>query len=103
MSAVTLALCESFGALFATVFQDPNDKRPDLPGRCMPASMTYLGPTGAALVTPPPGVVAEHRPDGGLLMAATRDRFDAGNPDHIAAVLAIHAACAPYNALPQAI
>jgi hypothetical protein len=102
-SAVTLAACESFGAMFATVFQGASDKRPKLPGRCMPGSMTYIGPAGAALVTPPPGVFAERRPDGGLLMAATRERFDPDNPDHIAGVRAIHAACAPYNALPEAI
>ena len=103
MSAATIALCESFQAMFCTVFQGAIDTLPNLRGRCMVGAMTYLGPAGAALVTPPLGVVAERQPDGGLLMAATRGRFDPANPDYVAAACAIHAAVAPYNALPTAI
>lgn len=101
--AVTLALCESFHAMYCFGF--PNAIAPywTEPGRCRMGSIVYLGPAGASLVTPPPAVVVEHRPDGGLVLAATRDRFDLDNPVHIANARAIHAALAPYNALPKAI
>jgi hypothetical protein len=103
MRAATLALCESFQAMFCNVFQGSIKTLPDLPGRCMLGAMNYLGSAGAALVTPPPGVFAERHPDGGLLMVATRDRFDPENPAHVAATCAIHEALAPYNALPDPI
>ena len=65
-----------------------------------PAWVTYLSPRFAPLVTPPPSVIAEHLPDGALLMIATEDRFDTDNPDHLAAALDIQSALAPINALP---
>ena len=48
---------------------------------------------------PPPAAIVEHQPNGGLLMAATDETFDAGNPSHMAAARAIEAAAAPFNAL----
>ena len=75
--------------------------RPDPPRPWFgPAWVTYLSPRFAPLVTPPPSVIAEHLPDGALLMIATEDRFDTDNPDHLAAALDIQSALAPINALP---
>ena len=37
--------------------------------------MCYLSPHFASLVTPPPGIIAERRPNGGLFMAATDAMF----------------------------
>ncbi len=50
-------------------------------------------------MTPPPGVVVERRPDGGLLMAATTETFALANPAHLAAARAIQAALQPFNAI----
>ena len=47
------------------------------------AWISYVGPRFAHLVTPPPTAIVEHRPDGGLLMAATSDTFDVDNPAHM--------------------
>ena len=51
-------------------------------------------------MTPPPGVVVERRPDGGLLLAATTDTFSTADPAHLLAARAIHAALTPFNAVP---
>ena len=49
-------------------------------------------------VAPPPSVIVEHRPDGGLLMAATTEAFSTEN--HLAAAREIKAALQAYNAVP---
>lgn len=44
----------------------------------------YLSaPLGTHLVLPPPEVMTERTPDGGLLMSATEDRLDPTNPEHL--------------------
>jgi hypothetical protein len=49
---------------------------------------------------PPRSAIVEHTPQGGIVMIATKDRFDVTNPDHLAAAREIEAAIAPVNALP---
>ncbi len=64
------------------------------------AWISYLAPRFAPLITPPLSAIVEHRPDGGLLMAATDETFDTDNPRHMAVAREIEAAVAPFNALP---
>jgi hypothetical protein len=64
------------------------------------AWITYLSPRFAPMVTPPHAAIVEHTPQGGLVMAATKDRLDVTNPAHLAAAREIDAALAPVNALP---
>jgi len=66
------------------------------------AWITYVGPRYAHLVTPPSAAIVERQPDGGLLMAATKDTFDVQNSAHMAVARAIEAAAAPFNAFTQA-
>jgi hypothetical protein len=64
------------------------------------AWITYLSPRFAPMVTPPNTAIVEHTPQGGIIMTATKDRFDVNNPAHLAAARDIEAALAPVNALP---
>ncbi|HUI22394.1 MAG TPA: Imm52 family immunity protein [Methylocella sp.] len=66
------------------------------------AWITYVGPSYAHLITPPSEAIVERQPDGGLLMAATKETFDVSNPTHMAAARAIEAAAAPFNAFTKA-
>ncbi len=99
---LVLALAEVFGATQAHAC--PADLRDLWPkGRGDDLSLawiSYVAPRFADLVTPPPGVVVERCPDGGLLMAATTDTFALANPAHLAAARAIHAALESFNAVP---
>ena len=63
------------------------------------AWISYIPARFGPLVTPPPNVIVEHRPDGGLLMAATDETFVTANPAHLAAARTIHAALGPFNAV----
>ncbi|HVJ52169.1 MAG TPA: Imm52 family immunity protein [Aliidongia sp.] len=63
------------------------------------AWMTYVAPRFEPLIQPPASLESERLTDGGLLMVATRDRFDVANPAHLAAAEEIEAALAPLNAL----
>ena len=62
--------------------------------------MTYLAAPYAARIAWPRRAICERLADGGLLMLATEDTFDADDPAHLAAALDIEAAQAPLNALP---
>ncbi|HXP04325.1 MAG TPA: Imm52 family immunity protein [Stellaceae bacterium] len=64
------------------------------------AWITYLSPRSAPMVTPPASAIVEHTAQGGIVMAATEDRFDVTNPAHLAVAREIEAAIAPVNALP---
>jgi hypothetical protein len=64
------------------------------------AWITYLSSRFAPMVTPPRAAIVEHTPQGGLVIAATKDRLDVTNPAHLAAAREIDAALAPINALP---
>jgi hypothetical protein len=65
-----------------------------------PAWIQYLNPWLAEKITPPSTVLAEHLPNGGLLMSATTETFDVDNPAHLAAAQDMAAAMAPLNELP---
>lgn len=56
-----------------------------------PAWITYVGPRLAPLLTPVPDAIKEEMPGGGVLLSATRDRFDVKNLDHVAVSRAIAA------------
>jgi Immunity protein 52 len=46
--------------------------------------IAYLSPAlTKGFVVPPPDVVTEHAPGGGLLLSATEDNFDLTNPEHL--------------------
>ncbi len=62
--------------------------------------ISYVGSQFAHLITPPSSAIVEHRPNGGLLMAATDETFSVSNPAHLAVARDILAAIAPLNALP---
>ncbi len=64
------------------------------------AWVTYLSPRFAPMIVPPRGVFVEHTPQGGIVLIATRDRFDVGNELHLAAARRIATALEPVNALP---
>lgn len=64
------------------------------------AWITYLSPRFAPMVTAPASAIVEYTPQGGIVMAATNDRFDVNNAAHLAAAREIEAAIAPVNALP---
>lgn len=64
------------------------------------AWMTYVSPRFAPLIRPPQGIETQSTAEGGILMVATRDRFEVTNPAHMAAARAIDDAMAPLNALP---
>lgn len=62
--------------------------------------MIYVCPSLAKLVTPPAtGVIVEHRPNGGLFMAATDEVFDADNAEHVAKARLIRDAVRPVTSL----
>ncbi|HVZ03087.1 hypothetical protein, partial [Hyphomicrobium sp.] len=64
------------------------------------AWISYVSPEGAARVIPPATAIVDHRPNGGLLLAATDETFVARNPHHLAVASDILAAVAPLNADP---
>jgi hypothetical protein len=63
------------------------------------AWMTYISPEFASLIPPPQDIEVQTGTRGGLLMVATRERFEVTNPGHMAAARAIDAVLAPLNAL----
>ena len=94
--AAMLAGCEIFEADSCIAYTDALTDL-DEPGACKIGWMTYIGPEPAPLITPPPDVIVEHRPNGGLFMAVTRENFDVSNPAHVAAAREILAAVRPFN------
>jgi hypothetical protein len=70
------------------------------PGRIRLAWMSYVAPEFAPLVRPSPDIETQTVAGGGILMAATRERFDVTNKSHLKAARAIVTAMAPFNALP---
>jgi len=62
--------------------------------------ITYLSPGYASRISPPRNVKAEKTPNGGLLILATEEPFNAGNPAHVAAVDAVQACLKPIQIAP---
>ena len=102
--AATLALAESFDAERAYAFpsaladhwKPQHGADPAFPL----AWISYVAPRATHLVTQPPTAIVERRPDGGLLMAATDETFDVGNPAHLAVARDIEAAVASLHCRP---
>lgn len=72
--SIFLVINETWEATWAEA--TPNDIRTywtGIPVRC--AWMSYISPRFAPLMTPPASAIVEHRPNGGLFLAATRDVF----------------------------
>ena len=63
------------------------------------AWIQYLCPWLAEKITPPSTVLAEHLPNGGLLMSATTETFDVDNAAHHKAAQDMAAAMAPFKSL----
>ena len=64
------------------------------------AWMCCLSPRLAREVVPPAGVMVEHRPNGGLFMAATNETFRLDDPAHMAQARIIEAALQPLDRRP---
>ncbi len=97
--SMMLALAQNWDASYCRAYSnDLQELWPD--GRHIyffASWMTLLSPEFAAQITPPKTIEVETLPGGALLMVATRERFDAANPSHLAAAEAIQAALAPLN------
>jgi hypothetical protein len=100
--SVVLALAESFNAVWCSAYSSEIKALWQHIGRphFRLAWISYVGPRFSSLITPPKTAIVEHRPDGGLLMAATDEPFTIANPIHLAAARDIEKAIAPLNALP---
>jgi hypothetical protein len=61
--------------------------------------MVYLSRPLRLRITPPASAILEQMPGGGLLMIATRDRFDLANPEHVAVADAIQRSLEPLQNL----
>ena len=70
------------------------------PGRIRMAWMAYVAPEFASLIRPSPDIETQTVAGGGLLMVATRDRFEVTNKGHLKAARAIVTAMTPFNGLP---
>ncbi len=95
-----LAVAEAFAVQRAFVYSRALMKLwppLDAPSGFPIAWISYVGPSAAPLVTPPPTALVERHPGGGLLMAATVETFDVGNPAHMTAARDIERAVAPLN------
>ncbi len=95
-----LAIAEAFAVQRAYAYPRALCKLwppPGVPAGFPIAWISYVGPSAAPLVTPPPTALVERRPDGGLLMAATVETFDVGNPAHMMVARDIERAVAPLN------
>ncbi|GGF36236.1 hypothetical protein GCM10011611_48320 [Aliidongia dinghuensis] len=98
--SMMMAMVKTWGASCATAFSNELSARWQRAKRDNepvfdPSWMTYLSAPMLALVDPPEGVLCEPTPDGGLLMIAAEETFDANNPEHMAAAWAICDAVAP--------
>ena len=98
-----LTVVETFEAQHANVFTNALQRlwaRAPNQSTFPVAWIAYVGPRLAPLVTPPPTALVERRADGGVLMAATTEPFDVGNPTHMAAARDIERAGLPLSRTP---
>lgn len=99
---VLLLLAETWEATFAEAVPGDMDEHRDVgvgSRHFQSCWICTLSPRFAPLVTPPRGIVAERRPDGGLFMAATTEMFRTSDPRHLDAARAIGDALAPMRRL----
>ena len=105
LKAAMLAVATTWDATWASVYPDDLGelwtpayikRRPTF----QMAWITYLSPRFAQMITPPNSAIVEYTPRGGIVMTASRQRFDVTNPTHMAVAREIEAALAPINALP---
>jgi hypothetical protein len=100
--AAMLILAETWEATWAKAFPNNMVQKTDWDGMKPGWGwIVYVCPHLAKLVTPPPGVIVERRPNGGLFLAATEEVFDADNPQHIAAARLIRDAMRPVTSLEE--
>lgn len=94
--SVMMTLVRIWGASSAQAScDDISDGSPEARRFFAPNWMTYLAPPLLARITPPTGVLCERTPEGGLLMIAAEETFDARNPDHMGAARTISDALLP--------
>ena len=83
-----LVIAESFEADEAIAYPASLiDHWPDVAAdapRLRLAWISYVAPKFTHLVVPPATAIVERRPDGGLLMAATKETFQVDDPAHLA-------------------
>jgi len=96
MLAIVDAWEPACGGAYSRKLIQLNDSASHFPA----AWIQYLCPRLAKKVTSPSTVLAEHLPNGGLLMTATMETFDVHTPAHLAAAQDMAAAMAPLDALP---
>lgn len=97
--AALLLLAETWEATFAEAAPHDMDEHWGTTRMFRAAWMCCVSPRFAPLVTPPLGIIAERRPNGGLFMAATDEMFRTADPRHLGAARAIAAALQPLNRL----
>jgi hypothetical protein len=100
LRSVFLAINETWEATWSELLPDElRDFWTGYPVRV--AWMNYVSPHYAPLMMPPPSAIVEHRPNGGLFLAATRDVFDVAHPKHLAVAREIEAALQPMSDVPN--
>jgi hypothetical protein len=102
LKQVLIAVGQSWNADWGTVEPwgcdlRPQDSKGDLL-RPWGGWLTYLSPSFASKVTPPPVAITERLTDGGISMAVTKDQFDPTNPPQVAVYNAIQACLRPLQA-----
>jgi hypothetical protein len=97
--AVLLSLVESWDVDWAQAYsRELQDHWPKAYFQKFDLSwMTYLSAPLARRIVPPKDALVEQTKDGGLLMIAAEETFDASNPMHMAAAQSIAVALEPIN------
>jgi hypothetical protein len=97
--AVFLSLVESWDVDWARAFS--SDLRPHWKETYLQRFdltwMTYLSAPFASRIVPPKDTLVERTKDGGLLLIAAEETFDASNPNHMAAAQSIAVGLEPLN------
>lgn len=94
--SIVLSLAPIWDATYAQAYtSELRRQSKGKPSSLEPSWMTYLAPDLAREIAIPPNVGIEQLPSGGVLLTATEDIFDAGNPAHLAAAQSIGDALAP--------
>ncbi|ARN80706.1 Imm52 family immunity protein [Methylocystis bryophila] len=97
--AALLAIVDAWDPVMADAKSHPLLESYESSSYFAPAWIQYLSPWLAQKITPPPTVLAEHLPHGGLLMSATTETFDVDNPRHMAAARDMASAMEPLDRL----